>query len=156
MYSNKRASLFPPYMRNPSIHSEDLESQFTLQAKQRNFAMANTYKMEPDDDSVFIEGMVKKNVEEFLSKKVGDMVYEGENGKQLCIDLAADIKELIKSFSFRRYKLVSHVTITSSHRQGMQQVSRCIWNENHDRYISCVYRNPTMNVVVVVYAVYFE
>ena len=156
MYNNKRTNLYPSHIRNHSAHSEDLESQYTLQAKHRNGYTANTYKMEPDEDNAFIEENVTKAIEAFLSRRVDHMVYDGGKCKQLCKDLAGEIKELVKSFSFRRYKFVSHVTISSSHRQGLRQVSRCVWNENHDRYISCVYRNATMNVVAVLYAIYFE
>ena len=156
MYNNKRTNLYPTYNRNPSIHSEDLESQLTLHTKNRNWYVDNTYRMEPDEDNIFIEENVKTMIDEFLSKRIGDMVYDGEKSKQLCIELSSEIKELVKNVGFMRYKFVSHVTVSSSHRQGMRQVSRCVWNENHDRYISCVYRNATMNVVAVLYAIYFE
>ena len=154
--NSKRISIYPSNLRNPSAYSEDLESQLTIQAKNRDFCLANTYKMEPDHDNIFLVEMVRKKINGILQKAIGDMQYDAEKSKKLCVDLATEIKDEIKSHGFRRYKLISHVTISSSHGQGQREASRCVWNENYDRFVSCVYRNATMNVVAVLYAVYLE
>ena len=151
---NKKGSLYPVGLRHPSALSEDLESQLTTIIQQRNLLLANTYKTEPD--SIFREVKVKKKIDEILSKTVGDMPYNAERCKTLCIELASEIKDQVKSLGFKRHRLVSHITISSSHGQGLRHASRAVWDENNDRYVSCVYRNASMNVVAVLYAVYLE
>lgn len=153
---SKRTSLYPTGVRKLSAYSEDLESQVTVNTRQKNLHVANTYKMKPDVENIFRAEKVKKKVDSILSKKIGDTPYDASKSKKLCIDLATEIKDEVKSLGFKRHKLVSHVTITSSHGQSLRQASRSIWDVDSDSYVSCVYSNATMDVVAVLYAIYFE
>eukprot|EP00795_Rhopilema_esculentum_P004537 gene4537-20789_t len=148
-------SLYPGPNRNPSILSEETLSQ-THAAKLKNVMLDNTYKMEPDRNSVFRAITVRQAVESILSEMVGDQKYSAKESPLLCVELATEIKNKVKAMGFERYKLICQVTICSLVGQGVRVASRCIWDDKHDSYVSCNYRNANMCVVAMMYGVYHE
>ncbi len=157
---NKKTTLYSyPHgnnHNNAAQSDEDANEIPHQSAKTKNIKLANTYKMAPEKNAMFHQELVKQTMQEVLQDKISDMNYDAEKCRFLTLELATEIKNRVKQFGFDRYKLVSQVSINSMHGQDLRVVSRFIWDERFDNYVSCTYRNATLSVVAVLFGVYQE
>eukprot|EP00112_Aurelia_sp_Birch-Aquarium-sp1_P017312 Seg3998.2 transcript_id=Seg3998.2/GoldUCD/mRNA.D3Y31 product="Tctex1 domain-containing protein 1-B" protein_id=Seg3998.2/GoldUCD/D3Y31 len=157
MHGLKRTSLrHNALYQHSAAHSDDTSHDPSWRHKSKQMQLANTYKLGPDGDTSFREDEVKKTIEALFEAKIGGMKYDADRCKLLCMELATEIKNEVKLLDFQRYKFIAEVTISSLKGQGLRAVSRCVWDERFDSYVSCTYRNATMCVIAVLYGVYQE
>ncbi|CAH1779715.1 unnamed protein product, partial [Owenia fusiformis] len=115
-----------------------------------------TYKLEPDDQKRFAVAKVEAAIESIFNVYLDDKEYDPTTCKDLAVDLANMIKNRIKDFDFKRFRLVSHVIIGQCQDQGIEATSRCVWNTNTDRFASVKYKNATLFAVATVFGVYLD
>ena len=157
MHALKKMSLHHNALyQHSAAHSDDTSHDPSWRHKNKQMQLANTYKLGPDEDTIFREDEVKKTIENLFKDKIGDMTYDPDRCKLLCMELATEIKNEVKQLNFQRYKLIAEVSISSLKGQGLRAVSRFVWDERFDSYVSCTYRNATMCVIAVLYGIYQE
>ncbi|PVD23641.1 hypothetical protein C0Q70_16914 [Pomacea canaliculata] len=82
--------------------------------------------------------------------------YDSIESPALCKVLADEIKQGVKKFNFKRYKLISEVMIGQMKQQGFIKASRFLWDSSRDNFASVSYKNRTLFAVAVLYALNFE
>ncbi|XP_070562361.1 dynein light chain Tctex-type 5-like [Ptychodera flava] len=116
----------------------------------------NTYKIEPDDGTLFNPTKVRQMLESTLEHYLHDKTYEHQTSKVLSSKISEVIRHRVKSMEFRRYKIVVNVVIGELRNQGLKMVSRCVWNSSTDNFASATYKNSSLFAITTVFAVYFE
>ncbi|XP_048749654.1 dynein light chain Tctex-type 5-like [Ostrea edulis] len=123
----------------------------------RIYRLENTYKLEPDDDKVFRVCDVEKLAEGVLAEHLAKMEYDPVKCRDISQTVAVDILERVKQMGFKRYKIVTNVSIGSlREKPGMQFGSRCLWNKNTDNFVSVKYSNSSIFAVAMIYGLYFD
>lgn len=114
----------------------------------------NTYRMEPDKR--FHIGEVKEIMDETLSSSLKDVKYDAVKCRALSKSLSHTICERVKLLGFRRFKIVSSVTIGQIKGQDVRVASRFLWDEKHDNWVDAVFKSSELFAVAVVYGIYQE
>ena len=123
----------------------------------RGMRIENTYKLEPDTDRIFRVGQVEKLAESILAEHLKDIEYEPMKCRELSQSLAAVILDKVKQMGYKRYKIITNISIGSlKEKPGMQFGSRCLWNKNTDNFVSVKYSNTSIFAVAMIYGLYFE
>ncbi|XP_069792447.1 dynein light chain Tctex-type 5 [Narcine bancroftii] len=116
----------------------------------------NTYKAQPDEGCKFDANKVKKVLEATLPSYLADHKYNPVTSTQLVESLTDHIRSKVKDINTPRYKLVCNVVLGQLNDQGMQIVSRCLWDTSTDNYATATYKNSSLFAVATVYGLYFE
>lgn len=111
----------------------------------------HTYKMEPD--GYFPVDQVTQIVNEMLEEHLRVEKYEVNSARQMSLTLCEVIKKRVKELgkAIARYKLIVQVMIGQNKRQGMNIVSRSLWNQKSDRCASASILNDSLFAVGVVF-----
>ena len=72
------------------------------------------------------------------------------------LEKALVIKDTVKELNYERYRIMCIVSIGQLDEQGIQLVSRCVWDTNRDTSASGSYKNKSLFAVATVFAVYLE
>ncbi|XP_045174156.2 dynein light chain Tctex-type 5-B-like [Mercenaria mercenaria] len=134
--------------RKNSLHSEKVDRPV--------IKIENTYRTEPEEGKYFAPMRVENMMKETLERKLKTVKYTPDGCRIIATELTEEIKSKVKAMDFPRYKIVCNVCITENKRQGLEIVSRGVWNQDTDDYASYTYRNPTLIAVATVYGVYYE
>lgn len=118
--------------------------------------LQNTYKLEPDAKDKFKPGAVRDVIKEVLEECLDGEKYNATQCRNLTLMLTDLIKCRVKELCFPRYKYVVTVTLGEDRKQGLQLVSRGLWNKDTDRYAEAYYEGDGIFAVATCYAVYFE
>lgn len=118
--------------------------------------LQNTYKLEPDASEKFKPGAVRDVIKEVLEECLDGEKYNPTQCRNLTQMLTDLIKGRVKELGFPRYKYIVTVTLGQDCKQGIQLVSRCLWNKDTDRYAEAYYEKDGLFAVATVYAIYFE
>lgn len=116
--------------------------------------LENTYQMSPKRHFPVEE--VRQIIVKTLQNVVGDEVYANIYPNQVSKRLSQLIKDQVKSLNIDRFKIVCVVTIGEMKNERIQVASRCLWDNNFDRFASATVKNGTLFAVGTVYGVYFE
>lgn len=114
----------------------------------------NTYKMEPDKRFHIAE--VKEIMDETLSSSLKEVKYDAVKCRALSKSLSHTICERVKLLGYRRFKIISSVTIGQIKGQDVRVASRFLWDEKHDTWVDAVFRSAELFAVAVVYGIYQE
>ena len=96
--------------------------------------------------------IIKNTVEKYLK----DEKYDANASAQMAKTLALVIKDTVKELNYERYRIMCIVSIGQLDEQGIQLVSRCVWDTNRDTSASGSYKNKSLFAVATVFAVYLE
>ncbi|KAL4235687.1 Tctex1 domain-containing protein 2 [Mactra antiquata] len=118
--------------------------------------LQNTYKLKPDASEVFKPGPVRDVIQEVLDECLDGEKYNPTQCRNLTQMLTDLIKTRVKDMGFNRYKYIVTVTIGQNCNQGIQVVSRCLWNKDTDNYAEAHFNKNGLYAVASVYACYFE
>ncbi|KAL5017087.1 hypothetical protein ScPMuIL_006676 [Solemya velum] len=114
----------------------------------------NNYRLEPD--AKFRADMVKPIIEDALTRNLEGKKYDPIECSIMSKQLAEDIKKKVKELDFKRYKIVSAVTIGQKSDQGVRVGSRFLWDAERDNFAASSFSNKHIFAVGEVYAVYYE
>ncbi|XP_078264542.1 dynein light chain Tctex-type 5-B isoform X1 [Rhinoraja longicauda] len=116
----------------------------------------NTYKAQPDEGCKFDACKIQKVLEATLPSYLADKKYNPVTSVQLVQSLTDLIRLKVKDINAPRYKLVCNVVLGQHNGQGMQIVSRCLWDTMTDNYATATFKNSSLFAVATVYGLYFE
>lgn len=119
----------------------------------RRLRYENTYRMEPK--SHFPAVKVQKIVKDMLST-LETHKYDPKISSTQSKLLSQRILDEVRLLNIPRYKLVCFVSIGSKARQGLRMTSRCLWNPEHDTFVSETLEKHNFFAVATLYACYFE
>lgn len=114
----------------------------------------NTFKLFPD--AKMPTKTIETAVENILSERFANEVYETAKCTKNCQNICELVKEKVKGMVNPRYKLVVVVHVGEKKGQGVQITSRCVWNENLDNFVTVNFANSSLFVQATVYALYAE
>lgn len=118
--------------------------------------LANTYKMQPDEDKRFKCKDVTDIIDHVLEERLKGLSYDPDKCRFLLPSIADEIKEKVKQLGFDRFKLVCLVTIGELHNQGVRVASRCLWNTETDRLATSSFCKNDLFASAVVFGIYKE
>lgn len=118
--------------------------------------LANTYKMQPDEDKRFKCKDVTDIIDHVLEERLKGLSYDPDKCRFLLPSIADEIKEQVKQLGFDRFKLVCLVTIGELHNQGVRVASRCLWNTETDRMATSSFCKNDLFASAVVFGIYKE
>ena len=125
-----------------------------IHAARQKVRYENTYKMEPDKRFHIAE--VKEIMDETLSSSLKEVKYDAVKCRALSKSLSHTICERVKLLGFKRFKIISSVTIGQIKGQDVRVASRFLWDEKHDTWVDAVFKSSELFAVAVVYGIYQE
>ncbi|CAG2254875.1 dynein light chain Tctex-type 5-B-like [Mytilus galloprovincialis] len=114
----------------------------------------NTFKLEPD--SKFRADKVKPIIDDIFAKNLEGRKYDPIECSILSKSLAEELKLKVKELNFKRYKIISLVTIGQQNDQGVRIGSRYLWDHERDSFACSSFHNKYVYAVGTVYALYYE
>ncbi|XP_064606928.1 dynein light chain Tctex-type 5-like isoform X2 [Liolophura sinensis] len=114
----------------------------------------NTYHLEPPVK--FRLDLVQPILDRVLAANLHDRKYDPLECSVLAKSLAQDIRVKVKELGFKRYKIVSHVTIGEKKEQTVRMGSRFLWDTERDNYASASFENIHLFATATVFGIYFE
>lgn len=121
--------------------------------------LENTYRTEPEEHKKFHPHLTKPVVEELLAERLSNYTYDKSSAPKMARALTATITDNLKAETKKhtpRYKLICNVFIGQITGQGINVVSRSVWNEQTDNFISVEHKNSDCFAIAMVHAVYME
>ncbi|ESO92401.1 hypothetical protein LOTGIDRAFT_233161 [Lottia gigantea] len=114
----------------------------------------NTFRMEPPEK--FRPDKVMPIIERVLSKRLEGVKYDPVECSVLAKTTADEIKTHVKELDFKRYKIISQVTIGEKKDQSIQVSSRFLWDADRDNYASFSYESRSLFATGILFAIYYE
>ncbi|KAK3099401.1 hypothetical protein FSP39_003834 [Pinctada imbricata] len=118
--------------------------------------LENTYKMKPDEETVFSSCKVETEVDKLLHDHLDDVTYDSKLCGNLCRDLSQHIRNKIKNMDFPRYKIICNVFIGQCMDQGLEVASRCLWDDKVDNCASVSYKNKSIFCIALIHGAFLE
>ena len=81
--------------------------------------------------------------------------YESDQCTQLSKDLSRLIKDAMKTLNYDRYKYVIQVVLGQSNDEHLMMTCRCLWDIDHDHYLSFVHSNQKIFCAVTLFALFY-
>ena len=116
--------------------------------------LENSYQVQPS--ATFPTTQIREVIQEILHNSLTGVSYDARTISNLTMEIASDVRNKVKQIECSRFKLVAFVTITENKGSSVKLASRCMWNEEYDRFVDCSYQNSELHATAVVYAVYQE
>ncbi|XP_038068733.1 dynein light chain Tctex-type protein 2B-like [Patiria miniata] len=148
-YSLAPSSIAPSTRKNSSSAATTRDGGGGIQVE-------NTFQLEPRQDGHFNASRVEKILDSLMESMLDSVEYDPQTAPELARALTEDVKTRVKLLKYNRHKIVVHVILGSLQGQGMQTVSRSVWDHHFDNYASACYQNQTLFAVAMVHATYFE
>ena len=118
----------------------------------------NTYRMGiPDHKRKFpvIEG--RQIVETVIKERLSEFQqYDPALAGDMCRGIADAVTAKVKDLRCDRYRFVCHAAIFTDVGQTVKSVSRFLWDQKSDNYVTCTHDGEDFSVVVSLFAVYLE
>ncbi|XP_068098632.1 dynein light chain Tctex-type 4 [Hyperolius riggenbachi] len=116
----------------------------------------NTYKMGPDEGCKFNPTWAKRVLEAVMKNYLLDTNYNPLTSGQLTQNLSDIIRSKIKEQCPGRYKLVCNVFLGQKSSQGVNVVSRSLWDPQQDNFASASFSNANLFAIAMVHGLYYE
>lgn len=129
------------------------EEAASSDARRRNVKYENTYRLEPKMKFPVIK--VRKIVKDVLSTLNGH-TYDPKESSFVSKLLSKRILDEVRLLNIERYKIVCLMSIGSKSRQGLRIASRCLWNTEHDTFVTETLDKQSFYAIATVYAMYYE
>ena len=106
--------------------------------------------------TTFPVSKIRDIIKEILHNRLDSFSYNSTSLPALATEVASTVRDKVKEIYCSRYKIVAFVTITENKHPSIKLVSRCVWNENHDRFVDYAYKNGKLHASAIVYGIYQE
>jgi hypothetical protein len=90
----------------------------------------------------------------FLKHNLQCSCYDPQECRELSKELCEELKDVVKSIKYPRYKLVSMVTIGQKDKQAITISSWSLINKDMDTYSSVYYTNWSLFAVAMIFATF--
>ena len=134
----------------------ELRRDSELEKQRQASACPNTYRLQPKNNGIFSSIKVKPTLETVLESNLSEYKYNASTSGELCKQLADECKQKLKLLGYKRYKFVSQCVIFSDTNQTVRFVSRSLWDDKLDNFVTATYKGDGFEGVLMVGAVYFE
>ena len=116
--------------------------------------LENSYQVQPS--ATFPTTQIRDVTQEILHDSLAGVSYDASTIPKLSMEVASAVRNKVKQMECFRFKLVVFVTITENKGSSVKLASRCVWNENYDRFVDCSYQNSEVHATAIICAVYQE
>lgn len=147
------ASHHSSYMQTSLKKIRMAEEAASSDARRKNVKYENTYRLEPKMKFPIIK--VRKIVKDVLSTLNGH-TYDPKESSFVSKLLSKRILDEVRLLNIDRYKIVCLMSIGSKSRQGLRIASRCLWNTEHDTFVTETLDTQSFYAIATVYAMYHE
>ncbi|XP_075853838.1 dynein light chain Tctex-type 4 [Microcebus murinus] len=118
--------------------------------------VAPSYCTEPAPAERWEAARAQRALEAALAAELCDTCYSGAEAGRLARELCEQIHVRLRELSPPRYKLVCSVVLGPRAGQGVQVVSRALWDAATDGLASATYTNASLFAVATVHGLYCE
>lgn len=118
--------------------------------------MVPSYRTEPAPGEHWEASRTQRALEEALASGLQDTCYSGIEAGPLARELCELVHVRLRELSPPRYKLVCSVVLGPRTGQGVQVVSRALWDEARDGLASATFTNASLFAVAIVHGLYCE
>ena len=114
-----------------------------------------TYRLEPKQ--VFNQSAALAVIKQITEAALSSLsTYCADTCAKATKDITEEIKRQLRRLNSGRYRVVVLVTIGRMDKQGLQIVSKCLWNDHMDVKVSYTASNRHVFCVATAYLVYKE
>lgn len=105
---------------------------------------------------------IKGIADQILEKRFKELKYDhkalGMKIKEATDEISKALKEKEdgKEILSRRYKYMVQLTVSENVGQAFFSGSMCLWDPEHDNYVTTVYEQPTFTIVCVIFCCLLE
>ena len=114
----------------------------------------NSYRTQPP--APFPEPEVCKIMKETMEDTLNGITYNTQTIPALTMGITSTIRDKVKETGCARYKIVVFVTVTENNNSSLKLASRCMWNQQYDRFVESTFQSKALHASAVVYAIYQE
>merc|ERR1711865_536813 len=108
----------------------------------------HTYQLGPADTEKFNPEQVKAVINDIFEKKFGDgFEYNADDAADMGTDVCTEIQDRVKELGYKRYKIITQVTLGEIKGQTMRIGSRCLWDLKTDNSASEVLTTTNTSAV---------
>lgn len=115
--------------------------------------MENTFRFPTDTVPV---SKVKNETDAILHSKFGDVPYEPRSTALLLKEATDEIAKSLKKTIPQRFKFAVQCNLCEKIGQAIFSGSMCLWDAEHDNYITTTYETPTFIAIVVIFCSLLE
>ena len=112
-----------------------------------------TFQLKPNN--LFNTSKVRDIIKSVFESAVADNDVTLPNNV-FCKDLAEAIKIRTRRLNYDRYRIISHVYLTSKEHLSLKVGSRCIWDDRLDNFADYKYEAKDCFIIGIVYGIYKE
>ena len=112
----------------------------------------NSYRLPSD---TFPVSKVKAEVDKILAARFDKVQYD-EGAFNLLKQVTDEIYKATKAIIPPRYKYAVHLTLSEKIGQAFFSGSMCLWDEEHDNYVTTSFETSTILVVAVIFGSLLE
>jgi len=98
-----------------------------------------------------VERLIEKQVRETLE----GLKYDPEEMPKLTKTIADAIQSKVRSLKYKRYKILTYVSLGEKRGEGCSAVTRSLWDPLTDCMATYTFQSPTLYCCATVYGVYF-
>ena len=120
---------------------------------QQQALLENTFQLPSD---TFPVSKVKAEVEKILANKFEKQTYDYKAASLTIKEATDEIGKAVKRIIPARFKFSVQLTISEKIGQAFFSGSMCLWDPEHDNYVTSTYETSTFLVVVVIFGCLLE
>ncbi|KAL0841882.1 hypothetical protein ABMA28_014118 [Loxostege sticticalis] len=136
------------------IRPMERSSQLGLEFKRPPLVFLPTYQLEPHEK--FHLEKVTKFVEKMIDENFTDHKYDGQGSPALALRLAGELMREIKAMGYKRYRVISVVTIGQKRAQSFSNAIAFLWDYERDNYVEAHRETCTAYIQVLLFAIYLD
>lgn len=103
------------------------------------------YKIRPDLNQKFRPGAVQALIEKIISEKLEGKEYLLEEGDGWAKQIVEEIHDKVKAQNYKRYKLITQVSLGERRGEGASSASRCLWDAEADCMATYTFLNVSVS-----------
>jgi hypothetical protein len=107
------------------------------------------YKIRPDLDDKFRPGAVQVIIEKIVRSHLEGQVYNGEEMAGTAKVISTEIHEKMKAQKYRRYKVITFVTLGERRGEGVSSATRCVWDSESDCLATYTFLNVRSFILLI-------
>jgi len=116
---------------------------------------ASGYKIRPDLTQKFRPGAVQVIIERAIKDKLEEKEYNPEECEEWVKQINEDVHEKVKSQNYKRYKIITQITMGERRGEGASSATRCLWDAEADCMATYTFLNDSIFCNGTVYGIYF-
>jgi glutamate synthase domain-containing protein 1 len=117
------------------------------------YTYENSYRL---PEGVFPVSKVKAETDKVLKAKFETAVFDPKESVRTLKEASDEISKVIKLIIPKTYKFSVQVTLSQKMGQAFYSGTMCLWDPEHDNYMSTTYENSSVLVLVVVFGCLLE